>query len=169
MIQLRRVAILTTASLLSLTAPALAQSPAPATSDEVRPYLVAVSVSNLETSAAWYVDHLGFRLVDKKEFPDYKLRIAILERDRFRLELVQTEGAQSPSRLAPGSDNPARILGFGKLAFLVTDVDARARRMKEKGLKLQLEPTRDDKDGTKSFIVLDPDGNWIQLTQRTGA
>lgn len=105
-------------------------------------------------------------MIDKKDFPAYKLRIALLERNGFRLEVIQIEGAQSPARLAPG-DNPVRLLGFGKLTFLVSDVDAQARRLKEKGVKFQLEPMKDDKDGSNSCIALDPDGNWIQLTQRS--
>lgn len=75
-----------------------------------------------------------------EDFPDHMLRIAILERNGFRLEIIQTEGSQSP-----------------------------ARRLKEKGVRFQLEPLKDEKNGSKSFIVLDPDGNWIQLTQRAGA
>lgn len=136
----------------------------PARQETIRPYLASLSVPDIDASAAWYSENLGFKVVKKMDFPDYKLRITLLDRDGFRLELVQLGGSVPPAKVLPEwGSNPALLHGFGKLAFQVADVDAWAGRLKEKGIKFQIEPRDNAEDGTRSFIVLDRDGNWIQL------
>ena len=50
--------------------------------------LAAVSVANLDASVGWYADNLDFRLNDRRDFPDRKLRIALIERQGFFLEHI---------------------------------------------------------------------------------
>jgi len=158
-----------TLGFLALTAsftmrPAETQT-APA-ADVLRPALVAISVPNLSAAVHWYVDILGFKILKQAAFPDYKMSLAILERDDFRLELVELQGSSPAGKLLPGIDNPALIQGFGKLAFSVQDLDAWEARLKSKGVRFQLKPREDREEGTKSFIVLDDSGNWIQFTSK---
>lgn len=135
----------------------------------LRPTLVAISVPDLAASVRWYEDLLAFRVVKEANFPDYKLSLAILARDDFRLELVQVVGSAPPSKLVPGIDNPALIQGIGKLAFAVSDLDAWASRFKSMGVQFQVAPREDPEDGTRSFVILDNSGNWLQfITARPG-
>ena len=127
------------------------------------PALVALSVGDIKASEQWYVRNAGFALKSERAFPEAHLVIAILERDDFRLELVQLDGSAAPAQLLPGM-NPARIRGFGKVAFRVRDVDAVAARLRANSVTFQIEPRDDPSDGTRSFIVLDNEGNWIQFT-----
>jgi catechol 2,3-dioxygenase-like lactoylglutathione lyase family enzyme len=124
------------------------------------PALVALSVGDLKASEQWYVRNAGFTLKAERTFPD--VVIAILEREGFQLELVQLEHSVAPSQLVPGT-NPARIRGFGKIAFRVRDIDALAARLRANGVAFQLDPRDDLSAGTRSFIVLDNEGNWIQF------
>lgn len=130
-----------------------------------RPYLVAVSVADREASIGWYVDNLGFRLEDKRDFPEHRLRVAMLERRGFFLEIVELAGSVPPDRCVPGIDNPALLRGFGKLSFEVEDAAALAKKLKARGVRFQLEPGEGRELGSLSFIVLDPDGNWLQFEQ----
>lgn len=131
--------------------------------EALRPSLTAISVPKLDESVRWYVDTLGFALVTQSAFPDHHLRLAILERDGFRLELVELEGSQPPAKLVPGVDNPAMIQGFGKVAFTVGDFDAWLARVRRAGVRFQLEPRTSPEDGSRSFIILDNNGNWLQF------
>jgi catechol 2,3-dioxygenase-like lactoylglutathione lyase family enzyme len=149
------------AALLALTALACSQA-------TFAPALVALSVGDIKASESWYARNAGFALKWERPFPDAHLTIALMERAQFQLELVQLDGSAAPAQLVPGS-NPARIRGFGKVAFRVADADAEAARLRANGVTFQLEP-RDDADGrTRSFIVLDNEGNWIQFIGPTPA
>ncbi len=130
-----------------------------------QPYLVAISVADREASIGWYVDNLGFRLEDKRDFPEYKLRVAMLERQGFFLELVELAGSVPPDHCVHGIDNPALLRGFGKLSFEVEDAAALAKELKARGVRFQLKPGEDREPGSISFIVLDIDGNWLQFKQ----
>jgi catechol 2,3-dioxygenase-like lactoylglutathione lyase family enzyme len=143
------------ASLLAATALACSEA-------TFAPALVALSVGNIKASEAWYMRNAGFELKWERAFPDAHLVMAVLERNCFQLELVQLDGSAAPAQLVPGT-NPARIRGFGKLAFRVDDVDALAERLRRNGVKFQFEPRDDAQERTRSFIVLDNEGNWIEF------
>jgi catechol 2,3-dioxygenase-like lactoylglutathione lyase family enzyme len=143
------------AALLVLTALACSQA-------TFAPALVALSVGDIKASEQWYARNAGFALKWERAFPDAHLAIALMERERFQLELVQLDGSVAPVQLVPGT-NPARIRGFGKIAFRVADVDAEAAHLRANGVKFQLEPRDDADQRTRSFIVLDNEGNWIQF------
>jgi catechol 2,3-dioxygenase-like lactoylglutathione lyase family enzyme len=130
----------------------------------LQPRLVAISVADLAESVSWYRDILGFEILQQSSFPANKLSLAILQRDGFRIELVDHQDSVPPHKVVPALDNPALIQGFGKLAFQVEDLDAWSAELKAKGVRFQLEPRENPETGTKSFIVLDNSGNWLQFT-----
>src|SRR5687768_14888001 len=41
-----------------------------------RPSLVAIQVEDLDRSIDWYTTHLGFAMRERKDFPDYHLKLA---------------------------------------------------------------------------------------------
>jgi catechol 2,3-dioxygenase-like lactoylglutathione lyase family enzyme len=130
--------------------------------DGFAPALVAISVRDLASAESWYGRNAGFVVTREIPLPDAHMTIAILSRGGFDLELVQLDGSVSPASVVPG-DNPARLRGFGKLAFRVDAVDAVAARLKANGVRFQMQPRDNPADGSRSFIVLDDDGNWIQF------
>jgi methylmalonyl-CoA/ethylmalonyl-CoA epimerase len=131
--------------------------------DTPRPGLIAISVPKLEEAIAWYREMLEMTLVREIPVPDQKMRIAILERDGFRVELVELAGSAAPSVLVPKSDNPALIQGFGKIGFTVAELDRWEQSLRAKGVRFQLEP-RAGADGSRSFIIVDRHGNWLQFS-----
>jgi ketosteroid isomerase-like protein/catechol 2,3-dioxygenase-like lactoylglutathione lyase family enzyme len=131
--------------------------------DAPRPGLFAISVPKLEEAIAWYRDMLEMTLVREIPVPEQTMRIAILEREGFRVELVELAGSAARSTLAPKSDNPALIQGFGKIGFTVAELDRWEKALRAKGVRFQLEP-RAGADGSRSFIVVDRHGNWLQFS-----
>jgi hypothetical protein len=90
-----------------------------------RPYLVSLSVANLDTSVRWYRDMLGFRETRRLNLPDSSLRIGFLELNGFRLELIEFKDSVSSAAIRskfPAVDDQAKVQGFCKLAFAVTNV-----------------------------------------------
>ena len=131
----------------------------------LRPALVAISVPKLEESVAWYQKNLGFEVTERKEFPTPPLKVAFLQRDGFRMELVELKDSFSIKRYAPDLDNPAMLQGIGKLAFAVDDLDALVTQLTKNGVSLRFD-FRKPQDKEKAVIVFDNAGNWIELMQQ---
>lgn len=115
------------------------------------PYLVGIVVSDIERSASWY-QGLGFQLTHRSDHPAEGVTIALLDHGAFRLELVEHTSPVLAQR--SGTD-----LGFAKLTFHVADVRALAARLD--GANFVVPVTENPQTGALSFIVRDPDGNWI--------
>jgi catechol 2,3-dioxygenase-like lactoylglutathione lyase family enzyme len=130
------------------------------------PYLVAISVKNVDDSASWYRRVMDLRLVDAKSFPDRGLRIAFLESDAFRLELVELRDSVSPAKFAPDPTNPASVQGVGKYAFRVDHLDEVVASLNATATPIFLDFTKAPVATDRSVIVRDNDGNWIQFFQR---
>jgi len=133
------------------------------TSASMRPSLVAIQVNNIDNSIAWYKDYLGFLVLERKEFREYGMRIAILQMGDFKLELVDNEKALSRNSVL--KENEAEdITGFAKVTFTIDNVDSLYGTLKSKGAKFAI-TLRDSNINPKEefFIVLDCDNNWLQF------
>ena len=131
--------------------------------------LVAISVMNIDSSAAWYHKYLGFDVVEKKNFSDRKMQIAVLKNNGVRIELVQLEKSVRTNQLIPNLKNPAIIQGYGKVAYEVMNIKKTVRMMKSNGVQFlrELGISRVGQfAGYKVCIVLDCDSNWVQLYGR---
>jgi len=130
--------------------------------------LIAISVPRLEDAVTWYHDILGFEVEKRSVFPDYHLRLAWLVRDQARLELIEIQGSRPPSEVLPGLDNPALLQGFGKIGFRVTDAAQLASELKRKGVRFQVELRDDLETQARAFIILDNNGNWLEIWEPMG-
>jgi catechol 2,3-dioxygenase-like lactoylglutathione lyase family enzyme len=140
-------------------------------SRSIKPSLVALSVPNVDEAINWYRNNLGFVVKEKKDFPQYSLRIAFLELNGFEIELVEDKKSVSLAAIhkyLPEADDGTKIQGFVKLAFTVGDVAALASRLKSKGVRFQIDITKSNrKEGTEFFIVRDNNGNWLQFSGKS--
>ena len=128
-----------------------------------RPVLIALQVNNVTESAAWYSDFLGFSAVDKREFPNYGLKITIVELNNFRLELVEKMKVHSRAD-ALQKLNVEDVTGFSKVAFRVSDIRTLYDQLQKKGARFQIELKESNVNAEELFfIVMDVDGNWLQF------
>jgi catechol 2,3-dioxygenase-like lactoylglutathione lyase family enzyme len=152
---MRNLALLT--CLLCLAA--CASAPQPASS--VRPYVVALSVADLDRSIQFYAKHFGFSEVERLAIPPEGSALAFLKRDGFRIELVQIAG--SAPRVTPDPNNDASLRGLVKLGFAVTGIDELTQRLQSAAVPVIVAPFDDPVRGFRGGIVRDPDGNMIGL------
>ncbi|GIV95985.1 MAG: glyoxalase [Herpetosiphonaceae bacterium] len=121
---------------------------------------IALWTSRLEELKAFYETYFGARAGEKyinptKQFESYFLSFS----DGARLELMRVPGIAGDRR----RDEQA---GYHHIAFAVgsrEQVDALTERLRGDGYRVVGEPRRTG-DGYYESVVLDPDGNRVEIT-----
>jgi uncharacterized glyoxalase superfamily protein PhnB len=116
----------------------------------------SLTASDLGKSLSFYRDQLGFT-VDREFERDGKVTAVALKAGAVRIMLNQDDGAKGER---------AKGQGMSFMISTAQDIDAVAKRFKERGGTLVMEPT-DMPWGARLFRVRDPDGfNLVISTER---
>ena len=110
-------------------------------------------VSDVGRAAAFYVDKLGFAVI--QQFP----AIAILERDDLRLWCAGPTA--SASRPMPDGAQPVPGGGWGRFVLTVDDLPAMVERLQGEGVTFR--NTIVTGPGGRQVLIQDPDGNLVEL------
>jgi lactoylglutathione lyase len=113
----------------------------------------AITTSDLKKSMHFYIDGLGFEIIDKNE-ADGVIRFVMLQAGEARVGLGQDD-------FAKGKD---RAKGVGQRLWIRTtqDLVELANRAKAAGIKLDSEPAKLPW-GPLAFALTDPDGFMITI------
>lgn len=122
-----------------------------------------------------FYEFLGFKQVQKLEFPDNKFDLYFLAYDSPKavshgnhwtdregiIELTHNYGTESNPdyKIANGNSDPGR--GFGHVCISVDNLQAACKRLEDAGYKFQKKLT----DGRMKHIAfaLDPNGYWVEI------
>jgi glyoxylase I family protein len=118
---------------------------------------VRYQVTDVARAAAFYTDHLGFRL-EHQQLPAFA---SVLLGD-FRL-LLSGPGA-SGSRLLPGGESQ-RPGGWNRVVLRITNLPAQIDALKNAGVKFRNQMATGP--AGRQIQVEDPDGNPIELLEAT--
>jgi catechol 2,3-dioxygenase-like lactoylglutathione lyase family enzyme len=123
----------------------------------------AMSVADIDATARWYEDVLGFTIEARFLIPD-GTQAMFLERDGCRIELFQVENPKpmSPERLSPRED--LKTLGNKHAAFTVADYDAFRTDLLAREVPLILEVGSGSRRG---LFIHDNAGNVIEFLERS--
>src|SRR6201996_7457540 len=120
---------------------------------------IAILTDDYATSKRFYTVVLGFEVIRetyRAERQSYKLDLAIA--GQYQIELFSF-----PDFRERGSYPEAK--GLRHLAFAVADVEAAARELKEKNVRV--EPVRTDELTNKKFVFFtDPNGQPLELYEQ---
>lgn len=130
------------------------------------PYLIGLSVGDLQAAVKWYGDVLGFKVVKAPTFPATGIGLATLELNGFRLELVALQTSKTRAAALPDGDPMLGLRGPFKFGLMVDDIDKAHAELVAKGVAVKGKPTPDAAAGTRYFFLDDPDGNTIQIFAR---
>ena len=120
---------------------------------------VAIICSDYDRSKSFYVNVLGFKIVQevyRAARKSYKLDLAI--NDHYQIELFSFEDV-------PARPSRPEAAGLRHLAFEVTDVDAVVRQLQDKGVVTESIRV-DEYTGKKFTFFADPDGLPLEIYQR---
>lgn len=126
----------------------------------VAPQFVALSVADAPSSARWYQEAFGLRVLDEIELDDGG-HIFILRSDALLVEIVQIPVAKSPG--AAGIKDPHLTHGIFKVGFHVADLDGAVARLRAMKAVFETGIIDDSKRGLRFALLRDPQGNYVQL------
>lgn len=119
---------------------------------KLKPFSVAIVVSNRKRAVKWYRQKLGLDVIDQE---DHWVTVGS-KRTGFRLHLCQTTEYDPKGKLEPGNSG---------IMFVVDgDLEKAYRDLKRRGVKFDNPPTKMDWGWMCSF--LDPDGNQFWLNPK---
>jgi catechol 2,3-dioxygenase-like lactoylglutathione lyase family enzyme len=132
--------------------------------ESFKPYSFTLSVADIEKSANWYVEKLGFKIVQRKSYPEFNTSLIFTEKNGFRIELIKDGNAASGTKRA---DPPAHtsIHGISQFAFETDDVLSLKQELLERDVPIAWE-FENAELGVRFLFVRDPEGNLIQFLQR---
>lgn len=156
---------------LALAALALAGG-APASAEEAEVtaglgfnhFYMAISVQDIDTVGAFYVDMMGFEVEKNASFGD-AVQFRWLTNGSARIELIRMTGSQAgPERPAPPGHLSTQ--GFSHLAFETPDIVATREALVAKGVTTASQISDLPPLGIKAMFVIDPEGNVIEIIER---
>jgi lactoylglutathione lyase len=130
---------------------------------------VGLTVGDLADMTAWYVAAFGLEVefefaIDHVEFRGAMLRSP----DGWRIELLHRPGNEAGLQASSPVD-AALTRGFGHVALDVPDVDASYDALVAAGATDRLSPRPSPEPGVWMAYVADPEGNLVELLDRTAA
>jgi len=130
----------------------------------ITPLHVGISVSDIEASAKWYKEFLGFETVYDTYMPPLKARLVFIRNGDFELELFQHDESipLPPERLQPNSD--IQTQGTKHVCFAHPDVKGLLTDLKSRGVDVVLGPQVMPDGNTMGFIQ-DNNGTLIEFIQ----
>jgi len=123
----------------------------------------AISVQDLETVSAFYVDKLGFKVEKNAAFGE-AIKFRWLTNGSARVELIQMTGSKAgPERGAPPGH--LGIQGFSHLGLETKDIEATRAALVAKGVANVGQISTLAPLGMKAMFVSDPEGNAIEIIE----
>jgi glyoxylase I family protein len=131
---------------------------------------VGLNVSDLAAAEQWYAATLGYERDFVARLDTFELDIVMLIHPARgdRLELLHRPGSRPGLR----ADTPPEAVlteGFGHVAFDVAGVDETFERLVSLGARPVMEPRPSPEPGVRMAFVADPEGNLVELLDRSGA
>jgi len=117
-----------------------------------------LNVSNMEKSIDFYSKSIGLTFVSRREIKENNAEIAFLKDETGNA--IELTHWRDKKLLAEG-DN------FDHIAFQVDDIHSAVKELKSKGVTIAMEPYSISASTSKIAFIKDPDGNWLELIQKT--
>ncbi len=125
---------------------------------------VALSVSSLKRSVAFYRRHFGLRCTRRYRHGETGLTIALLKKGDINLELFEFKKRRLLPSYRRELDSDLRTLGVKHFSLEVSDIDAVYRKLKKARVSFAAGMGCFD-DGSRYFFIRDPDGILVELMQ----
>jgi catechol 2,3-dioxygenase-like lactoylglutathione lyase family enzyme len=127
---------------------------------------VGLTVGDLDAMTRWYTRVLDLRVEFEFSLPEADFRGVMLRGGGYRIELLHRNGNREGLQAANPVD-AALVRGYGHIAFDVSDVDSSYAELVAAGATDRMSPRPSPEPGVRMAYVADPEGNLIELLDRT--
>lgn len=129
---------------------------------------VALVVTDIEKSAGWYEEKLGWPVVRQFALPENNVAFAFLQTPGGLIyELVEIKSSEPHPSAYKHVSESGKIQGFAHVCFLVSDCDGVVAELESRGVTI-IVPAHDAPDaGMRAAFFHDCDGNLIEIAQLT--
>lgn len=134
--------------------------------NDLTPYFNAIIVNDMDSSLSWYQQVLGYEVLNSNQFPEMGLKQANLKKGDASIELIELNSAIDPNELIPNFNSNTKMIGLFKFGFYVDNFDQWIEYLKLNQVEFKGRVVSDELSGKQMVIILDPDGNRIQLFER---
>ncbi len=110
---------------------------------------IGIAVRDLEKMVRIFRDSLGFEYNGEEEVPEQKVRTAFFPAGESKIELLQTTDPDGPI----GRFIAKKGEGVHHIALSVSDIEAKIRELKEKGIEMIDEKPRYGAGGAKIAFI----------------
>jgi len=129
---------------------------------------VGLNVADLPGMTRWYAAALGLEVEFEFALEQFEFSGAMLRSpEGHRLELLHRVGSAAGIRVERPLDAPL-TRGFGHLALTVDDLERSHRDLLAAGAAERMAPSASPEPGVRIAFVADPEGNLIELVDRSG-
>lgn len=140
----------------------LSQAQTKSTQD-LKGYFSAIIVSDIDTSIDWYSNVFGLEMLNKTESKERGFKQSNLKKGTVLIELIELNNAINLKKDFPKFNKKVRFNGLFKIGFLVSDFDKWMLDFKKKKVSIYGNIVTDAISKKRMVIIMDPDGNRIQL------
>ncbi len=119
-----------------------------------------LNVADLDRSIAFYQRHMGLKFVSRREIKQNNAEIAFLQDDSG--SAIELTHWRDKATLTEG-DN------FDHIAFAVQDVRGVVDELRANEVTIAMEPFSLGTSTSKIAFIKDPDGNWLELIERSSS
>jgi len=125
---------------------------------------IALSISNLEKTIAFYKNNFGLKCREKLQIESAGLKIAILKKGDVSLELFEFKRHKPLPIYRKDLDSDLKTIGAKHFAFAVADIGEEYKRLKKSGVHFATD-MRTLENGLRYFFIKDPDGIFIEIIE----
>jgi catechol 2,3-dioxygenase-like lactoylglutathione lyase family enzyme len=130
---------------------------------------VGLTVGDLDAMTRWYTHVLRLSIEFEFALDELDFRGVMLGSvDGHRIELLHRDGNRAGLQAASPVE-AALTRGFGHIALDVADVDVTYAELLDAGATERMSPRPSPEPGVRMAYVADPEGNLIELLDRTAA
>jgi lactoylglutathione lyase len=129
---------------------------------------VGLSVADLDAQTEWYCRALGLKAAAPFAIASLSLRgVFVVGNDGLAIELLERAGSRQGLH-APDTETALLTRGYGHICLRVADVDTTHAALVAAGATERMAPQPAPEPGVRMSFVADPEGNLIELLDRTG-
>jgi catechol 2,3-dioxygenase-like lactoylglutathione lyase family enzyme len=126
---------------------------------------IALSVSKLDKSIAFYRKHFGLKCAEKYLHKETGLTIAVLKKGDVGLELFEFKKYKPLPEYRKDLDTDLRTIGVKHFSLEIGNIARLYKKLKRAKVSFATDMRVFD-NGRRYFFIKDPDGNLVEMMER---